>query len=261
VNRPFFAFGVLLALLALAMVAVSSTGRPTRPPATPQAADGSQLAPRPGAIYVVVLPEGDEQPATINRLESNLKPICIVPAHADGAGQTATAPGDCRSHYDPQYDRLIYGDTAEAAAAGSPKWSRAEASADELLAIFRSLGASNPSLWWKDLREQFLQSFARLQPVLRGIQNRQLRLAVRWGWRRVQEDAEPAVSWNDYAELIDSIDPPAEAVAQGPVRSGGWLLHFAVSSLSRMGLALEQAAAELQRFECEPAEVDPKAAD
>ena len=264
-NRPFFAFGVLLALLALAMVAVSSTGRSTPVQAQPAAADGSSLDPRPGrgSIYVVVLPQADEQAARAESPVSSLTPVCVVPAELDAARPPVIEGFDCLSLYDAAYDRLVYGSwSAPTPAAISRELTRQEASADELLAIFRSLGASSPNLWWQDLYDRMVHTVARLQPIFRGIRNWPESLAVRWGWSKVEDQTGPAVNWDDYAALMDSVadSRPEAGFAKEPVRSSGWLLHFAVSSLSRMGLALEQAAAELQRFEGESLPGESKSA-
>jgi hypothetical protein len=61
VNRPFYAFGALLVLLALAMLAVGSADRSTtdREPPSPSHRAEVEVAGR-GAIYVVVLPAAND---------------------------------------------------------------------------------------------------------------------------------------------------------------------------------------------------------
>ena len=83
-NRPFYAFGLLLALLALAMFAVSSSNRPTAGQVQPPAPAGNQLpaTARLGSIYVVVLPAAEVpiqvadplEPPTAAETISELKP-------------------------------------------------------------------------------------------------------------------------------------------------------------------------------------------
>jgi hypothetical protein len=69
-------------------------------------------------------------------------------------------------------------------------------------------------------------------------------------WARPRPALGPSLDGNEYALLMDSIAArSASAASDAPVRSSGWLLHFAVSSLSRAGLTLQQAASRLERLE------------
>lgn len=266
-NRPFYAFGVLLVLLALAMAAVSSSSRSTTVQ-TPQEG-GSLLTPTPsrGTNFVVVLPAGDEPAEGSLQAGSScdlaapaIKPASVCLLEFDAGGRSL-AVADCLSHYDRAYDELIYGQAdAPSAAAGST--ARPGLDAEDILAVFHSLAGSPPPVGrpLTPLPAPYPLTTlpaSRLtdRAILLGVRNWLLRPLERW-----TEDTRPgpAVDWNEYAQLMRSLDPPqpaiiaeakAPALASETVRSGGWLLHFAVSSLSRLGLTLQQAAEDLEHLE------------
>jgi hypothetical protein len=283
VNRPFYAFGVLLALLALAMLAVSSTTR-TRMVQSPQSHDkGSLLSPTPrgGAIYVIILPEGDASPLTQGVAWKALTPAVVAEAPFDASGvpqitpigvtfaahdaAAAFSPGsaDCRSQYDPQYDELIYGqdESRLLSSSFSPVKRDPGATAvawddhasDELI-LFRSLAA--PSYSFRRLTEVTIGWLAPYDDISR-LRNWLIAQAECLARARQIADRAAAIMWTEYAELMQGIVPeahvqaaaPRESPASGTVRSSGWLLHFAVSSLSRAGVALKQAASQLQQAE------------
>jgi hypothetical protein len=107
VNRPFQAFGTLLMLLAVAMLAVNSGSRTTmfdRPPAA-----AKKLAPprgsRLGGVYVIVLPAGEAEAA-----EEELPDLLGL---LDGEWARGDLPGaDGCTFYDAVYDRAVYGELA-----------------------------------------------------------------------------------------------------------------------------------------------------
>jgi hypothetical protein len=288
VNRPFYAFGVLLALLALAMVAVSSTTR-TRMVQSPQAHDKGTLktpARRGSAVYIVVLPEAEQaraaatvaikspSPAVVREASfdacsvSQITPVTVSEVSSDAA--LAASSADCRSLYDPVYDELVYGefpsDQFSRLQSSSPEASQSLVSCAEVspeLALFQSLAgpsmhfhrSTNLALDWLPSR----RDLAQLQQWF-AIQAEQLIWTLQLANRA-------AITWSEYAELMQDIlnsrgttaAPSNENTALGTVRSSGWLLHFAVSSLSRAGVALQQAAAHLQSAGDEFQDVGPVA--
>lgn len=262
VNRPFYAFGVLLALLALAMVAVSSTSRCTTVQAQPAAAEGSLLSPVPhGTIFVVVLPEAEEAsepdlPAAADVVPSQIVPAVILPVEYDTVAKV-DPQADCRSQHDRTYDELVYG---EADFTGANDATPPVTDVDELLSLFHSLAGPAPQAsHTRASLQPWKSAWHRLQtsstPILLGTRNWIARLADRW-LPASREEAGPAMNWYEYTDLMGSIPAASEPLVQAappaeiePVRSGGWLLHFAVSSLSQAGLTLQQAAAELQQLE------------
>ena len=281
-NRPFYAFGMLLALLALAMVAVSSTAR-TRMVQSPQSRDKGSLlspAPRGGTIFVVILPGADapllQQPVPSNApspamvTESSfdacsvlrIAPVCVTEATCDAVAVFDVGSGDCRTHYDPLYDQLVYGDGSEHISSATRRGGQEAgplASSDETpddLILFRSLAA--PSAQLRRLSEISLGWLPNRGDVA------QLRkwLAIqveRVAWTRQIADQAAAITWPEYSELMQGLAPatelqasqPSENARSGAVRSSGWLLHFAVSSLSRAGVALQQAASHLEQIDDE----------
>ena len=116
VNRPFQAFGALLILLALAMLAVNSGSRTTmfdRPPPKAKA----YLPPRNsrlGGMYVVVLPASD-----VGNDEA-VDTAIILPMSEVAPEPSDPAEADNRTLYDAAYDVAIYGELAgNADAAGA----------------------------------------------------------------------------------------------------------------------------------------------
>jgi hypothetical protein len=260
VKSSFYAFGVLLAMLALAIIAVGSSSRTTTVQAQPDD-EGSLPTPTPhGTIYVVVLPAGDEPAPAVNKasvtevatevVRPPMLPVVVVAADCDAA--TKLQPeNDCLSHYDRFYDELVYGrsaaDVHQEEAATTPT------STDELISLFHSLSPSKSSP--AASRSSFRRNVRGWQTTLRGAGKWLANRANDWTAAR-SGGGEPAVIWSEYSILMDRVaaeqnvaGPNLSAAAADAVRSGGWLLHFAVSSLSRMGLTLERAAADLQRYE------------
>ncbi len=300
-NRPFYAFGVLLALLALAMLAVSSTTRSKRVQNRPAQAEGSLLSPSSlgGAIYVIVLPAGDEAPASgplaaespapvvvapatfdASRIR-HISPVCVIEAAYDAAESRAAENADCHSHYDLEYDRLIYGAArVQTPLANRPiDWQRDDVGTE--LTIFESLAALRRTNQAVKPRGSFTVSpfvsgkrWRRLAADVRAwmADQHQLALLQRWiaqtaerlAWTSQAAHGAAAIDWADYAELMQMIVPPAEQpqpavkpATSSHVQSGGWLLHFAVSSLSRAGVVLQQAAARLEELDGEPVAPQP----
>lgn len=241
VNRPFYAFGALLAALALAMLAVSSTSRSTSVSrdaaaksrnATEAPAAASSARPARAARFcgiLVVLPADEPQTVAIadvhchcpyaeNATDSSTAPysdaqlvdggnlfhICplqgghsdlaavepILPAVHDPALLRDESSRDCRSHYDPAYDALVFGEVD-------------------------GLPSSNQA-------------------------------AARTNWTLAAKPC--TLGWSDYAELMDEAlvtGPTAESTSS--VRSSRLLLDFAASTLRQAGLMLQSAADEMQQ--------------
>ena len=107
-NRPFQAFGTLLILLALAMLAVNSGSRTTmfdRPPPKAKA----YLPPRSsrlGGIYVVVLPASEVEKDEALDTAITLPRSEVAPEPSD------QAEADNRTLYDAAYDVAVYGELA-----------------------------------------------------------------------------------------------------------------------------------------------------
>lgn len=230
VNRPFYAFGALLAALALAMLAVSSTSRSTSvsreaaatlPGAGLVPAAASSARPARAARFcgiLVVLPAAE--PLTVatadvpcscpyaddcdpfaHNLASNTLQTCpllgggsaltpalpIVPAVHDPALLRDESSRDCRSHYDPAYDTLVYGEVDGLRSSGH---------------------AAN----------------------------------------RIVPPAAAGLAWNEYTELMDEAlvtSPLAESTIS--VRSSRLLLDFAASTFRQAALMLQSAADEMQQ--------------
>jgi hypothetical protein len=214
VNRPFYAFGALLAALALAMLAVSSTSRSTSvsnaEPAVQPAKEHVQgtLLPRNPARfcgYVVVLPAGDDDLFVATNTSHDgcwpCEDMCPLASGICGASlvaapvQLAThdpalladeSSRDCRSHYDAEYDLVVHGEV------------------DQPRKVFPSGCVPAP------------------------------------------------VEWSEYADLLDearetgpTLPTPAELTTS--VRSGRPLLDFAATSLTSASRLLQFAADELRR--------------
>ena len=161
VNRPFYAFGALLIALALAMLAVSSTSRSTSVSREAAAVPASSALPaaassaRPAraarfGLLMVVLPADDAMPIALADVccpydgdgstycTGHCPEVCplsggcsaplaaapIQPATHDPALLRDESSRDCRSHYDPAYDELVYGPVD-----GAPSSSQASVSA------------------------------------------------------------------------------------------------------------------------------------
>jgi len=281
VNRPFYAFGVLLLLLALAMYAVSSTSRSTAVQSQPAGGAGSLITPAPrlGTIYVVVLPAAEEpQPVATAQPEpcipsparqtSGLRPVLLLPAIHDAAPVLDAAEYDCLSHYDAAYDRLVYDARTVRLpdSAAEPSFRPQDDAAGDWIALFHEVAAAPranlaTAPWhrsaWRWLRQQaLLMHELWLRPISRGALNWAVANVERVGWRKHVTAASAAIDGPSYAVLMDTIvadstDAPATVTSEAAnagVRSGDWMLHFAVSSLSQLGLTLQQAAAELQRL-------------
>ena len=257
-NRPFYAFGVLLALLALAMFAVGSSSRSTTVEVQPKAPAGSLITPAAqlGSIYVVVLPAADEpaEPTVASPAVTELKPIQVSAADYDAACTPAASDASCLSHYDPIYDRLIYG-SAEPADRNDESVTRIDERGDWLALFHELIPPKAKSARWN---WRAISVWAWIdQPTRRGVENLVRRFAERLGRAADSVTSNVAIDWREYTKLMNAIAEAAPSPAQSDpavavettVRSSDWVLHFAVSSLSQMGQTLQRAAAELQRLQ------------
>jgi hypothetical protein len=246
VNRPLPAFAALLALLALAMFAVSSSSRSTtiQPPrAQRKATQQKVLAGQSNFVFVVPAAEEatDHDEAA---LESALISVVCVAAPAfdyqfERATRAALLPArisiaecvpaierqpaevDCRSHYDPVYDRIVHGHAATDAQVSLSTVTNRSLSAVEVLSIFKELGAEGRT-----------REVARWQPLSAVLMTRvENYVGAMYAWIRFSLNAwiqdfglarheiairQPALAWAEYAELMN------EAVA-GPTESQGAL--------------------------------------
>lgn len=198
---------------------------------------------------------------------------------------------DCRSHYDAVYDRLIYGsaddDFAGRRLAERPIEEPVVADSD-WLTTFQTLveprhvrpqpeqaGATTPinfpRLSWTswssvagalalgrgtlDVRNDMAQVRTIAIGFRTWVEVRAGQWIGQWGDMAAQFAGCPteAVSWIEYAELIDRASTQADATSlsvrtsdsPANVRSGDWLRHSAASSLYQLGLLLELAGREL----------------
>jgi hypothetical protein len=159
VNRPFYAIGVLVAFLAVALLAVGLSSRPTQHQTTARGGNHADSARRAlgGPAYLLALPTGEEPLAQAidpeaGEGESAGYLPCEQPCFAYGCGldrntglvysiqpitrcrfrattiAVAADPNsllpassiDCRAHYDRKYDAVLYGEGIPAARNGRP---------------------------------------------------------------------------------------------------------------------------------------------
>jgi hypothetical protein len=260
VNRPYYAFGALFTLLALATMAVSSSSRSTTVRSTSSCATCSQpVQKRPGGpAFVIVLREEGRTHAASK----------IAAAKVELAGPVSSLmaihdPMDCRSYGDSAYDFAVYG-ALPAIQPFTPLAAeqRKELAAEELVSIFATLTpSSHPER--RHSHSTFFQGWPRqLQTMALGLQNWALSRAdhipLAWLWKQLAADPGATtrpVSWDEYAELIEAA-PGQQAVlrpatirwsAAVHVQSGHWLLHSAASSLNHLALLLEMAARRLEQ--------------
>lgn len=234
VNRPFYAFGVLLAFLALAMLAVGLSSRPQRQPAT---AGGASQLPSPrrslgGVAYLLVVPAdacaGDEeadaaagdladceQPtyavgcgldratgriylATCDPSKPHLHSAIVALVERPLALETA-ASLDCRAHYDLAYDAIVYGPANQNPL---PTWD--SETADPTLTLFNSLlgesfpvnRADRPALSPRRTRSAHRSWQYQLQALARGIGNRLWVSAERMG---LSDEWQRTTAWTSPA--------------------------------------------------------------
>jgi hypothetical protein len=299
VNRPFTAFGALATFAALAMFAVSSTSRSTtvqsRRLVTRQSADPSW---RTGPVAIVrdkgtaddslpadaaetdetlCLPDSIEavfqaKPAAERLMgeESSIRPAVVEMAQDPLAAWRAPSPMDGRSHYDPFYDRIVYGAAAKPALvlpAPEPAGGVTSNLDADLTTIFRSFtapqrrGSPHPQAG-----ASTRPTAGNAQPGIAAL--RTLRVALeKWLSSQIQRltsemglgrqepvAAASPIAWEDYVDLMDDLARGSATTAlsaggsdvSGGVRSSSWLRHSAASSLYQMGLFLQAAALEMQ---------------
>ena len=259
-NRPFYAFGILFALLVLTTLAVSSSTRSTTAKRVQARAGRSlPLKRQPGgAVFVVVLPAKQRAASQIAAARVALASPVSLPAVHDFV--------ECPSFGDAAYDFAVYG-VQPAVQPLTPPAANAVARQgnlppEEVVRVFESLSRASDSR--QAVISKALAGWRprNLRPLALGLRNwigRQAdRLPLVWLWKQLLADkvaAQAPVSWNDYAELINENAPLAAAprpttiqfVSDGLVRSGDGLLHSAASSLHRLALLLELAADRLQQ--------------
>jgi hypothetical protein len=185
----------------------------------------------------------------------------IKPASDDAS--LAGNSRDCFSHYDTDYDAIVYGAAIEASVSSQPDSALHSDPASGQFAVVR----------WSDLEwERSLLLFESLidnsrgpinaqtlEPQLRnaqtiwlGARNAAERVLIRWGFPIEQPPARKALNWGEYAELIALTEPgqtfEAGAESLSSVQSGRWLLRFAASHMDSAGELLSAAAAELLRY-------------
>jgi hypothetical protein len=323
VNRPFSAFGALMALLALSMFAVSSTSRSTtvRPPRSDTA-----NRPLPAAKYVTSLSAACPQCPDQDEVRSDAADDELCPADSMKGGcesirgcdvfeadePCASLPGcgsgscsrlistrvepaektqatwrfeptpvDCRSYYDPVYDRLIYG-VADEDLQPARTLQRATQDATTIdrdwMAVFKSFIAAErlnrpSSAWsrgswtttvlWATLVHRTLAfdlAPSRMRIITRAFRrwlDYQITLInddVRIATAQAVVPVASALAWAEYAELVDcasrrvfaNVSAITTSDDEGSVRSSGWLRHSAASSLYQLGALLQAAGLELE---------------
>jgi hypothetical protein len=243
VNRPFFAFGALLAALALAMLAVSSTSRSTsvsrQAAVAPVAgadspAAGSSARPARAARFcgiLVVLPA--EEPVTIAAVD--------VPCCCPYADETASwCPG---SAFDGQSDDA----SQEVALCPLPRGGSLLTAKEPIQpaqhdpALLRNESS-------RDCRSHYDSAYDAV--VYGEVDGLSLGSQAAIGHRPAAGSL-TALGWCDYAELMDEalvVGPQLATSAESTssVRSSRVLLDFAASALRRASLMLQSAADELQ---------------
>jgi len=319
VNRPLSAFGALMALLALSMFAVSSTSRSTtvQPPRSDSAAiwrlRAMECSATRGATYI---PCCEEEETCRDMLEDrecpldSIEPACgmlqasercislrgygsgmcsrLITTRVEPAEKTQATwrveptPVDCRSHYDPVYDRLIYGFADEdLQPRRMPEQPAPEAAMldRDWIAVFNSLvapdhltrpspawsrGSWTTTIMWTTMVHRTL-AFD-MAPIRQRIITRAFRRWANYQMTRIADElsgltaqaAMPiaaALVWADYFELMDraswrTFTNPSEVMTSDDavgVRSSGWLRHSAASSLYQLGLMLQAAGREIDR--------------
>lgn len=270
VNRPFPAFTALLALLTLAVLALSATTRstsvsPTRMPA----ATAIQQRSLGSGNYVILVPAppnaADEAlseaihyypvtTTTVRKITRRLEPVVVELSGQVPNTSAAPSPMDCRSHYDPAYDALIYGPQAHE----KPTVLHAThaISSDEMLLIFQQLGpasrwssefrfAAGPWLRTTWTRACSTTAAARLWLVFH-LQRLTSELPlfshdaaqIPDGLGR-SEIASSEIAWSEYAELADDaiisrtgLDRPIAGLRRTDVRFGDSLRYSAAPQFS-----------------------------
>jgi hypothetical protein len=278
VNRPFSAFASLMALLALAMFAVSSTTRSTtvQPAAQPRSSEQSHNADlvirqhlqnkqeMPHSRQFVVKPvekEATEKSNTELKIlananiysEHSIRPVSVVAAEQVKLDLRTRSTTDCLSHYDAFYDWTVYGVGKSVTTEPAERIERSMAESTdvtgELDSIFHELVSrqSTPPA----------QAGARKQPG-KPIRWKAIVVATSaWAKYQLLGTAEggmpPPIGWKEYADFDDHLVVAPGASSSGvtvsgsklSVRSSDWLRHSAASSLYRMSVVLRSAAEEL----------------
>jgi hypothetical protein len=239
VNRPFYAFGVLLFLLAAAMLAVSSTSRSTtvRPRAAASKAGLPARRPQPMGIYLVVLPAGDA--AESDETAAGFGAIAIAETAVVGSQLEVHSTQPClRSNESVTQRRTAHGLIGvriEPASEGVPgvqveeQCRPLESGDNRTLAELHANIGFNPSadlntedvleifhsfLWQKSIaaRKQSAWRVGNFRTMLLGLNNwltqeiQQTTWSDRWPIISVSQFAaasKSAIDWHDYADLMD----------------------------------------------------------
>jgi hypothetical protein len=226
VSRPFYAFGILMVLLALAMLAVSSNNRPTIQ-AHSGAGKGSISAPRQqrGGVFVIVLPAGNGEIGG-DRAQATHRPSVgaryassrgVAPRHRTVARRMSTArivlATSCLGVKSNEKERCSLDDAATdyQENIGTPRESGLEA--DEELALFHSFVSVAPNR--ANLRAEPIMSWlatqwASMWAIIEGTRNwlmgeiATLSSLPAGIWQPTgPQSSRPKIDWNDYAELMD----------------------------------------------------------
>jgi hypothetical protein len=288
VNRPFAAFGTLAALTTLAMFAVSATSRSTtvqlpQPPKNHSAENHFR-----GANFVLILPAEERHADSCDTVapsreeadcNSEILPPCDTPRPGDRPALTrlvgnsslssmrgarieaawnaaavlrTVAPMDCRSYYDAEYDRIVYGaanlSVLQQSVRGQPAVTHAGADI-ELTEIFQSFLSAKSS------PHPRLEAGSRLQRTpLRNyaaaFRNWLVAYAALWMPTRPTPEQAGPMDWDEYADLIEDaskinvVNPLSSATSRTSksVRSGDWLRHSAAATLYGVAGYLQEAA-------------------
>jgi hypothetical protein len=272
-----------MTLLALSMFAVSSTSRSTTPKPIVRASDigfrdrvrtlevsdrkseirgqrfeianqQSVLKSREKSFVAVTTGAMLEPLSTRNKgLRASMRTAQVVLADNSLARVQTVLTMDCRSHYDPTYDLVVYGIRDNAAAM---PWVETEFQAvsanlaSELDLIFHELASRHS--------ERTLPQAGAMEVDRKSIRWKALAVAV-GGWLKYhvcqasEPKGAPSVGWADYPDFADRAiarnvatdEAAGTSDAKIGVRSSGWLRHSAALSLHQLSLILEAAAAEL----------------
>ena len=273
-NRPFPAFAALIALLALAMFAVSSSSRSTTIQ-SPRVVTARSLPPRGQTNFVLVIPAAAE-----DALQTAAAPVpsatlhCVVTPTADwefsrvtrsrlASAQVAVADRipalegqtpnlDCSAHYNEGYDAILHGKTWSEGSELAQNPSDRPLTETEVLAIFKDLGCQSASVTdlhvaplWQQVAQFTHAHFANPLAALRTWIHYYIRSWVHdLGIGKDECSFSSAgIAWNEYGDLMSDAliqgasgesSPAAKAATEEIVRFGGDLWRSAAAAWHRV---------------------------
>jgi hypothetical protein len=262
-NRPYFAFGILLLLLALATLAVSSTTHSTSAQRIPTREPNEAHRRHPGGpALVIILPEATAAAYRGWNVPTRVELAETVPANEPEIPDRRSQ----QTYYDDCGELSVSPQSAAAPAPVPAELPNAtdDMNVDEILDIYAEYGRSLPQRHASRWMSRWLRQ---IQTTARGLGNwtawQAERWAFAWLWKPGSAAADsarlPAINWSDYTNLMDcgvasrptnpgEIPRPTTIhLAEQPVQSGAWMRHSAVWSLNRLTRIFDTLARELQQ--------------